>query len=183
MSSSHSLSLAGAQVGCMQHAQSTGLDTASQHARGGHRVPLRPSVTPHGSQRPKSGRRSEQAEVGARRGCGRSGSSGRVGVDRRPRSGVRSSFGTALPDRRDTARTSKNLALDHNNISRRKGCRKPVPASCAIGLLDAQPPHRIGGADRGVPPPMSPNPDYLPFRAATRFSRGEAGAGRQKSRL
>ena len=78
---------------------------------GGIAYRFAPSVTPHGSQRPKSARRSEQAEVGARRGCGRSGSSGRVGVDRRPRFGVRSSFGTALPDRRDTARKSKNHGI------------------------------------------------------------------------
>ena len=170
MSSSHSLSLAGAQVGCMQHAQSTGLDTASQHARGGHRVPLRPSVTPHGSQRPKSGRRSEQAKVGARRSCGRSGSSGRVGVDRRPRSGVRSSFGTALPDRRDTARTSKNLALDHNDISRRKGCRKPVPASCAIGQATL-----LGGAQRGY---FWPDSSAAPGDGLALFSSGCGGRTR-----
>ena len=30
--------------------------------------------------------------------------------------------------------SAKTMALDHNNISRRKGCRNPVPASCATSL-------------------------------------------------
>ena len=108
---SHSHALPGAHAGSIGRQRSRGGGTASAHMRARQRAPPRSVTAAPPPWRPKTGWRGACVEVSGRRGCGRSGSCSRLGVDWRPRFDAASSFRTALPDPCRTAQTALVLAL------------------------------------------------------------------------